>query len=658
MLIVRRLAIAAVALVLTAQAAAGSASDKRTDPLEAARAALRTLQYDKALHALEPLSRADNPNAQYLLGMMYLNGVGVAPDAPKARGLLESAATHGSGAAAYALAGELARDPSADPQASAQWLQRSAALHYERAADVLKTNRGLLAPEPLYTDDQALLAAWAIDCARRNDAAALRSLGKPAAQVQDEFGRDALMHAVATASQDAATVLLESGADPRHADKYGTTALMLAVQLADTRLAQLLVQHGAAVSAADSEHRTALFYAARSNRPGGIELLQPAGEALTLLDSHGYNALDVAVAAHAEAAAARLKELGARPTVVASVQARSTGKFDAAHPGEIYSGWQPLALAVARDDATSLQQLLTAGGDAQLRLPQGEGLLQLAVDARALDCFAPLLKHGADPKAVNQAGHSVLWQAATNDEPPVLQALIAAGVPADTHGEHEETPLIAATRARHAENIRVLLDAGANLESADADGRTPLMIAAASGDAALLHALLARHANVSAQDHAGRQALWYAAWSGTAECVRALLTAGAEINAADHQGLAALQAAASHGQPGTVEALIEAHARVSAHAQNGSTALILAAASGHESAVTALLAASAVLDQQNQAGDTALIAASRGGYTDICHALLRAGANRALRNASQVSAADVAKGRGFALLAKDLAGKT
>ena len=71
-----------------------------------------------------------------------------------------------------------------------------------------------------------------------------------------------------------------------------------------------------------------------------------------------------------------------------------------------------------------------------------------------------------------------------------------------------------------------------------------------------------------------------------------------------------------------------------------------------------LLARSAGLDLQNGAGDTALIAASRGGHSRICHLLLAAGANRALRNGAGVSAEDVASGRGFASIAREISGKT
>ena len=64
---------------------------------------------------------AGSADAQYLLGLMYLNGVGVASDPAHARTLLLSAAEHGQGAAAYVLAAELAHAPDAaegvDPQA-------------------------------------------------------------------------------------------------------------------------------------------------------------------------------------------------------------------------------------------------------------------------------------------------------------------------------------------------------------------------------------------------------------------------------------------------------------------------------------------------------------------------------------------------------------
>ncbi|HEY4970414.1 MAG TPA: hypothetical protein VII35_10940, partial [Steroidobacteraceae bacterium] len=147
------------------------------DPLEPARAALRTLQFDKAITLLSTAGDAGNADAQYLLGLMYLNGVGLVADSARGRTLLQSAAEHGQGAAAYVLAGELARDRDAAPEAARQWLERSAKIGYYRAVEALKSGRPLLDRESVGASDPTLLTPWVIDCVRKNDAAELRRLG-------------------------------------------------------------------------------------------------------------------------------------------------------------------------------------------------------------------------------------------------------------------------------------------------------------------------------------------------------------------------------------------------------------------------------------------------------------------------------------------------
>jgi TPR repeat protein len=95
----------------------------RTDKLAVAHAALRSLQFDKAVKALSDMH--GNPDAQQLLGLMYLNGVGVVPDAAHAHALLTASADGGNGAAAFVLAGEAARDPAQPPEVAQRWLQRA-----------------------------------------------------------------------------------------------------------------------------------------------------------------------------------------------------------------------------------------------------------------------------------------------------------------------------------------------------------------------------------------------------------------------------------------------------------------------------------------------------------------------------------------------------
>ena len=628
------------------------------DPLEGARAALRLLQFDKAIELLGALSRSGNADAQYLLALMYLNGVGTGPDPVRARALLQSSAEHGQAAAAYVLAAELGRDAQASPGAARSWLERSAQLGYVRAVEALKSGKPLLEREPLGESDPTLFSAWVMSCVSRGDVAEIHRLGAAATGVTDEFGRSSLSFAAQRGQAGAAAALIEMGADVRTADRFGTTALMLAAEQTDPALVELLLGHGADSQALDAEKRTALFYAARADRPAAVRLLLHAGALSGARDERGYTALDVALTVGADGAASELRSAGVPQTVAAGPASRQAGKFDPAHPGDLYRGWAPLALAVSRNDTSAVEQLLAAGGDVNLRLPQGDPLIRAALDAHALGSLSLLLKRGAKPTAQDHSRHSVLWLAATRGDRAAIAALLAAGVPADAHAVEEQRPLVAALRAGKTEVVGQLLDAGASVDASDSKGHTPLMLAAAAGEAAMARTLLAHHAQVDAKDDLDRTALWYAASAGSRDVVTGLLAAGARPDAIDAHGLSPLHAAAGQSNAAVLEPLLVSGTPIDRRSLLGDTALLIAAAGGHEEVAQALLARSAGLDLQNSAGDTALIAASRGGHSRVCHLLLAAGDNRALRNGSGVSAEDVASGRGFASIAREIAGKT
>jgi len=647
----------ALASLWCAGAMGASRSVKPTaqkDALEPARAALRTLQFDKATALLTTLGNAGNREAEYLLGLMYLNGVGVMLDPARGVTLIRSAAERGSAAAAYVLAGELSRSPDAAPGAAQQWLERSANLGYTLALEALKSGRPLLAREILGATDPALMGAWVIDCVRKNNIGELRRIGPSAAAVHDEFGRSALSLAAGSGSVGAAAVLIELGADVRAVDSAGTTALMIAAEGGDSSLIDLLLSHGADPQKADNEGRTALFYAARGNRAAAVLALQRAGAMLEAHDSRGYGVLDAALVVGADEAATQLRALGlhAAPT---TDPARQSTAFDPARPGDIYRGWPPLAIAVSRDDSAGVQQLLAAGGNPNLRLPQGVPLLQIAADAHAFKSLTLLLGRGADAGAADRAGHSTLWLAAARNDAALVKALLDARVSPDTHAPGEQTPLLVALGAAHPVVAHMLLAAGADANAADPQGHTPLMLACSSGSTALIAALLEHHAGIDAEDHERRTALLFAAAAGSRDAVTLLLNAGANPKAIDAQGATALHAAARQSGADVLVPLLAIDLPLNRRDGQGDTPLLLAAASGNVEIVRALLIRSPDLNVQSSVGDTALIAASRGGYQQICHLLLAAGANKMLRNGSGVSAGDVAAARGFASISTELA---
>lgn len=641
--------------------AAAPAATKSGPQVEAARAALRTHQAARAAALLQASADGGDPEAQYLLGLLYQNGVGVAVDASAAQHWLRAAAQQDHAAAAYVLAALLQPQPQAGATTeAAMWLQRSATLGYERARQALKDPRPLLAAEREHGDARAR-SAWVIYCARHNDAPALRSLGAEAAAARDEFGRGALSHAADAAAAEAVSALLAVGADPRAVDQYRTTALMLAAQRGSAPIVRALLAAGVDVNQADEQQRIALFYAVRSQQLEAVQILLGAGANIGATDARGYSALDIALAVRsdngADQIASLLRERGAKQSISAVAHDAAAGRIDAARPGQRYAGWSALALAVSHNDQATAQSLLKAGANPDQRTPQGDPLWRLAMDAKAPEMLRLLLAAGADPGLPDHSKHTALVIAAAADDGP-LELLLSAGVPADAHAAGEDPPLLAASAQRHLANVRLLLDAKARVDSTDELGRTALMLAAANGDEPLVQLLLAHHAAIGIRDKLQRHALWYAADAGAQSLLEPLLAGNDATDAADAAGTTPLAIAARSDQRELVLRLINAGARVNATDRNGDSPLMLAASAGHADVVAALLAHGAQIDLANSYGDTALMVASRAGALAVCTTLLHAGASRTVRNTMHATAGDVARQRGFTAVAQLLEGRS
>jgi len=658
--LIRRMPVMAVALCFAshwAVAATRPAAKAATaaDAVEPARAALRLRQLPAAVARLTALAGSGNAEAQYLLGLVYLNGVGTAIDTTLAREWLQRAAQQDHPAAAFVLAALLSRSPPIAGTTANDWLQRSAKLGYVRATEALRDPRPLLAAERATGDARAAsdLALYAV---RHGDLALLDTLGTAAVAARDEFGRSTLAIAAENSAASVVQWLLAHGANAQAADSFGVTPVMLAATLPDPAVLTQLLAAGATSSDVDQEQRTALFYAARLDRAAAIRLLARDGARVDSVNSHGYNALDVAVVAGADAAAAELRALGAQQSVSRAPRSVA-GKFDRNKPGSIYRDWPIVALAAARDDSDELRKLVAAGADANTRTPQGDTLLHVALHAGALRSLGVLLTLGADPLAEDRRGRSTLGLSAAQADGAALKLLLFSKVDVNRHANREDAPLVIAVRAGLIDNVRLLLDTGAKANVADANRRSALSLAATQSDPQLLTLLLQHRVDVLQRDGAGRSALWHAARAGQPAAAQALLGAHADPEAADKEGHTPLIAAALSGNLATAEVLLQASVRVDAATSGGDTALLVAAAAGRTDIVQALLRASARSNLQNRYGDTALIAASRIGSIAICRALLKAGANPALRNKDRATAADLARERGFAAVANEIDGK-
>ena len=84
------------------------------DPFESAKVALRNRSYPAALASLQSSAGAGNAQAQLLLGLINLNGVGTNVDPVAAENWLTKSAAQNNATAAYVLAALYARRGSAE----------------------------------------------------------------------------------------------------------------------------------------------------------------------------------------------------------------------------------------------------------------------------------------------------------------------------------------------------------------------------------------------------------------------------------------------------------------------------------------------------------------------------------------------------------------
>ena len=234
---------------------------------------------------------------------------------------------------------------------------------------------------------------------------------------------------------------------------------------------------------------------------------------------------------------------------------------------------EQLIIAVDRLDDLEVQRLLSKGADANTRQvgdppstwmvrllhrithrapkrdDRGNPVLVYAAGKGDGVIVKALLAHGANPTASDETpddlGNTPWSVAIDNDDWPIMQILLAAGVDIntrDTYGKtalceaaewgdvktiqslvkrgadlnhinrHDAPVLLQALRwdvDDHLTPLKVLLADGADVNGKDSDGQTPLMRAAGNLSPKAVRLLLAHGANINAQNSDGHSALWY-----------------------------------------------------------------------------------------------------------------------------------------------------
>jgi ankyrin repeat protein len=148
--------------------------------------------------------------------------------------------------------------------------------------------------DPVYADaaQRALIAA-----AEKNDlqqvAALLKQNVNPNARL-DQWGDNALVHAVRHGNIDMTRVLLDAGADPDQMGK-GFRPLGIAALRGDMRIARLLLDAGAHVDFKSNDGNTPIVAATLMHRTAVVKVLLAYKPDMTIWNREGRTALGIAV---------------------------------------------------------------------------------------------------------------------------------------------------------------------------------------------------------------------------------------------------------------------------------------------------------------------------------------------------------------------------
>lgn len=155
----------------------------------------------------------------------------------------------------------------------------------------------------------------------------------------------------------------------------------------------------------------------------------------------------------------------------------------------------------------------------------GEPPLLRAVRKGDLAALNAALASHADLESVGISHDTALTQASYRGSGDMVAALLSAGAKAQPENGY---PLHTAARLGHLEVVRVFLDAGVPVDTIGRGNYTPLMDASAQGQLAVVELLLSRGAFAPYEDKDGRSALHLAKHRGLKPIVEILRKAGAE----------------------------------------------------------------------------------------------------------------------------------
>ncbi len=229
---------------------------------------------------------------------------------------------------------------------------------------------------------------------------------------------------------------------------------------------------------------------------------------------------------------------------------------------------------------TVVQMMVEAGADVNGVTDYGSTPLMSCGDNYQITQF--LLKHKAEPNAVDKKGRNALHHAARRfcDSSPAIRVLLKAGIDIESKDNDGMTALMLACRTNRADTVVSLLEKGADIDAVDNKGVSVTQHAIDGGyrypvyELNAWRGLVGFDPDVNRRDSKGRTPLMSAPLQK--RTVNHLLKAGADLQIVDDQGMTPLMhhAGSRYSDAAVVKILIEAGSQLEARDCTGRTALI------------------------------------------------------------------------------------
>ena len=434
-----------------------------------------------------------------------------------------------------------------------------------------------------------------------------------------ELGVTPLMLALSNGQTEAVTLLLTHGADVNARNSVGKSPLMYAISDSHTAQEQtahteLLLARGADANARDDAGDSALSRAAQNAPPAVVQALLDAG------------------ASGDTQRAIRLAAYGSRLDNV-KVLLASASDSDGRHITHRVLATSALLSAQGYTQAgkDTVRFLVEQGADVNVKGSQGGTPLMAEVDIGSLDMLQYLLAHGADVNAKDNDGNTAFRA--------VARYLAPGPNPYNAH--EQELGLVAEFLLTHGADINSQDKNGKTLVAdAATEGNLPLLrfLLARKEDA---HFLLPQKADVNLKDNSGQTPLMMALEQGETNAASLLLDNGADVRARNPRGetplliaLRTVAGAEQRHQPDIVPLLIAHGADVKAQDKNKWTALLVAinarlntiARNPSTADIAALIASGADVNAKIPNGGTLLHGAEQSRDDRVVALLKKAGA--------------------------------